>query len=140
MLVFGSHSANRKPNHYFKNISVPVSPIMGEGQCPPGTQWPGHHDIDHSLPFILSLRMHGPIPSLPLCATMAAFNTVIQSKVKKCCCRLLTGKQIKSIDDAWEAVEHFHKKGCHTVVLSSTDLGDDQHLLALASNRTGKFS
>jgi pyridoxine kinase len=53
---------------------------------------------------------------------------------------LLTGKQIKSVDDAWEAVEYFHKKGCCTVVLSSTDLGDDQNLLALASSRTGKWS
>lgn len=50
---------------------------------------------------------------------------------------LLTGKQIKSVDDAWQAVEHFHKKGCHTVVLSSTDLGNDENLLALASSRTG---
>jgi pyridoxal/pyridoxine/pyridoxamine kinase len=52
---------------------------------------------------------------------------------------LLTGKQIKSVDDAWQAVEHFHKKGCHTVVLSSTDLGNDENLLALASSRTGKY-
>jgi pyridoxine kinase len=51
---------------------------------------------------------------------------------------LLIGKQIKSVDDAWEAIEHFHKKGCQTVVLSSTDLGDDENLLALASSRIGK--
>jgi pyridoxal/pyridoxine/pyridoxamine kinase len=51
---------------------------------------------------------------------------------------LLIGKQIKSIDDAWEATEHLHKKGCQTVVLSSTDLGDDEKLLALASSRIGK--
>ena len=53
--------------------------------------------------------------------------------------RLLTGKKIKSVDDAWQVVEHFHKKGCHTVVLSSTDLGNDENLLALASSRTGKY-
>jgi hypothetical protein len=51
---------------------------------------------------------------------------------------LLIGKEIKSVDDAWEAIEHFHKKGCPTVVLSSTDLGDDKNLLALASSRIGK--
>ncbi|KDR24208.1 Pyridoxal kinase [Zootermopsis nevadensis] len=50
---------------------------------------------------------------------------------------LLSGKEIKSADDAWAAVEHFHKKGCRTIVLSSTDLGDDQNLLALASSRSG---
>lgn len=51
---------------------------------------------------------------------------------------MLIGKQIKSIDDAWEAIEHLHKKSCRTVVLSSTDLGDDENLLALASSRIGK--
>jgi len=51
----------------------------------------------------------------------------------------LTGKQIKSVDDAWQAVEHFHKKGCRTVVLSSTDLGNDENLLALASSKSGKY-
>ncbi|XP_023713305.1 pyridoxal kinase isoform X1 [Cryptotermes secundus] len=50
---------------------------------------------------------------------------------------LLIGKQIKSVDDAWEAIEHLHQKGCRTVVLSSTDLGDDENLLALASSRIG---
>lgn len=47
---------------------------------------------------------------------------------------LITGIQINNVDDAWKAVNWFHEKGCKTVVLSSTELGDENNLLALASN------
>jgi len=50
---------------------------------------------------------------------------------------LLTGKKINSRDDAWKAIEMLHKRGCKTVVLSSTELGDEEHLLALASSKAG---
>ncbi|XP_069695577.1 pyridoxal kinase isoform X2 [Periplaneta americana] len=51
---------------------------------------------------------------------------------------LLTGKPIQSLSDAWNATEYFHKQGCHTVVVSSSELGDEQNLLSLASSRLGK--
>ncbi|KRT78517.1 hypothetical protein AMK59_6771 [Oryctes borbonicus] len=50
---------------------------------------------------------------------------------------LLTGCTIKTIEDAWAACDLLHDRGCKTVVLSSTDLGDSGHLLALASSRAG---
>ncbi|XP_063242742.1 pyridoxal kinase isoform X2 [Bacillus rossius redtenbacheri] len=50
---------------------------------------------------------------------------------------LLTGQKVSSIADAWEAVRLFHEKGIDTVVLSSTDLGTDEQLLALASSTQG---
>lgn len=50
---------------------------------------------------------------------------------------LLTGKPIKSLNDAWNAIEYFHERGCHTVVVSSSELGDEQNLLSLASSRFG---
>lgn len=51
---------------------------------------------------------------------------------------LLTNQKINCFDDALKAIDILHKKGPHTVVLSSTELGDDQHLLSLASCRKGK--
>lgn len=50
---------------------------------------------------------------------------------------LLTDRKITSIADAWEAVDILHTKGCKTVVLSSSELGDDDYLLGLASKKTG---
>lgn len=51
---------------------------------------------------------------------------------------LLTGIKIKNIEDAWKAIDIFHQKGCKAVVLSSTELGDDEKLLAIASSVLGK--
>lgn len=49
----------------------------------------------------------------------------------------LTGCKINSVADAWNAIDILHGKGCKTVVLSSSDLGNDGNLLALASSSTG---
>ncbi|XP_039293667.1 pyridoxal kinase [Nilaparvata lugens] len=49
---------------------------------------------------------------------------------------LLTGKPVKSIQDAWVAIDKLHDKGCKTVVISSTDLGTENTLLAIASSKT----
>lgn len=50
---------------------------------------------------------------------------------------LLTGKQIKSVDDAWVAINSFHDKGCKHVVVSSSELGDEKNLVAFASSIKG---
>lgn len=50
---------------------------------------------------------------------------------------LLTGKKINSVEDAWAAMESFHKKGCKHVVISSADLADEKHVVCLASSYDG---
>jgi len=45
----------------------------------------------------------------------------------------LTGKQIKSEADALEVMNLIHQKGVGTVILSSTELGSQEHLVGLAS-------
>ncbi|CAH1391227.1 unnamed protein product [Nezara viridula] len=50
---------------------------------------------------------------------------------------LLTGKQIKNVDDAWAAIDSFHEKGCKHVVVSSSELGDEKNLVAFASSIKG---
>lgn len=52
---------------------------------------------------------------------------------------LLTDIKVKNVEDALKAIDIFHEMGCKTVVLSSTELGDDNNLLALASSRIGMF-
>lgn len=47
---------------------------------------------------------------------------------------LITGIQVKNIDGALKAILALHDKGVKTVVLSSTDLGDEKSMIALASN------
>ncbi|GLH07188.1 Uncharacterized protein GBIM_12703 [Gryllus bimaculatus] len=47
---------------------------------------------------------------------------------------ILTGKKINNISDAWEAIDWFHTCGVKTVVVSSTELGDEKTLLGLASS------
>ncbi|PSN32051.1 Pyridoxal kinase [Blattella germanica] len=50
---------------------------------------------------------------------------------------LLSGMEIKSTSDAWGAIKHFHERGCQTVILSSTELGDEKGLLAMGSSKIG---
>ncbi|XP_022901924.1 pyridoxal kinase [Onthophagus taurus] len=51
---------------------------------------------------------------------------------------LLTDRKIKTITDAWDAINLLHDKGCGTVVLSSTELGAEEGvLLGLASTEKG---
>lgn len=52
---------------------------------------------------------------------------------------LLTGTEVKSISDAWLAMEWFHERGVKTVALSSTDLGPADGLLAFVSHRNSKL-
>ncbi|XP_044740537.1 pyridoxal kinase [Chrysoperla carnea] len=47
---------------------------------------------------------------------------------------LLTGIKIKSINDAWKAIDEFHVKGVKTVAISSTNLGTDEYFLGLCSS------
>ncbi|ETN59031.1 pyridoxal kinase [Anopheles darlingi] len=49
---------------------------------------------------------------------------------------LLTGKQIKTENDVWEAVQWFHEKGVGTVAISSSELGSKDTLLAFVSYRS----
>ncbi|XP_026466315.1 pyridoxal kinase-like [Ctenocephalides felis] len=52
---------------------------------------------------------------------------------------LLTGCKIHNIDDAWKCTEWFHSRHVHTVVVSSSDLGDKDIILMLGSqNEDGK--
>ena len=46
---------------------------------------------------------------------------------------LLTGEKIESEEDALAVMETIHSKGVGTVILSSTELGSDTHLVGLAS-------
>ncbi|XP_073981187.1 pyridoxal kinase [Rhodnius prolixus] len=46
---------------------------------------------------------------------------------------LLCGKSINTIDEAWKAMSTFHDKGCKTIILSSSNFGGADELLALAS-------
>ncbi|XP_038209831.1 pyridoxal kinase [Zerene cesonia] len=48
---------------------------------------------------------------------------------------LLTGIPMKDLDGAITVIQALHDKGVKTVVLSSTDLGDDEHMVGLASNK-----
>lgn len=50
---------------------------------------------------------------------------------------LLTGKSVKSEQDAWEAIEWFHAKGVKTVAISSSELGGSKSLLAIVSHKDG---
>ena len=47
---------------------------------------------------------------------------------------MLTGKKIESEEDALAVMEMIHSKGVSTVILSSTELGSDTHLVGLASH------
>jgi len=51
---------------------------------------------------------------------------------------LITGKKINSEEDALAVMEELHKMGVKTVILSSTELGDSDHLVALASSNQTK--
>ncbi|XP_018329377.2 pyridoxal kinase [Agrilus planipennis] len=48
---------------------------------------------------------------------------------------LLTERKIYNLDDAQQAIEVLHKMGPKTVVLSSTDLGNEKILLGIASTK-----
>lgn len=50
---------------------------------------------------------------------------------------ILTEQKIDSYEAAWKAVEWFHAKGVKIVVLSSTNVGNDNELIAFLSQRTG---
>lgn len=49
---------------------------------------------------------------------------------------LLTDRKISTIEDAWDAISILHEKGCKTVVISSTQFGNDEYLVAMASSHT----
>lgn len=49
----------------------------------------------------------------------------------------LTGKSIKTEEDAWRAIEWFHEKGIKIVVLSSTTVGSDSELIGFLSQKNG---
>lgn len=46
---------------------------------------------------------------------------------------LITGIPMKDLDGALKIIEALHKKGVKTVVLSSTDLVDDNSMIGIAS-------
>uniref|UniRef100_A0A6M2DI70 Pyridoxal kinase n=1 Tax=Xenopsylla cheopis TaxID=163159 RepID=A0A6M2DI70_XENCH len=50
---------------------------------------------------------------------------------------LLTECKIKSVEDAWKCTDWFHNRGVHTVVVSSSDLGDKTKILMFGSQNKG---
>lgn len=50
---------------------------------------------------------------------------------------LLVDRPIHSINDALQAIDALHENGVETVVLSSTELGTENHLLGIASSKKG---
>lgn len=50
---------------------------------------------------------------------------------------LLVDRSIHSISEALDAIDALHDLGVETVVLSSTELGSDNHLLGIASSKKG---
>lgn len=48
---------------------------------------------------------------------------------------LLTGIKLHTENDAWDALNWFHNRGVKTVVLSSTDLGPSNTLIAFLSHK-----
>ena len=52
-------------------------------------------------------------------------------------CRMLTGLKIVDLSSACRVMEQLLATGVKTVVISSTELGDDNTLLALAGTVTG---
>ena len=52
-------------------------------------------------------------------------------------CRLLTGLQITDVASASEAMRQLLETGVRTVVISSSELGSDDTMLALGSTVTG---
>lgn len=52
---------------------------------------------------------------------------------------LLTGHKIHTVDQAWNAIDQLHEMGCKTVVVSSSELGNDEYLFGLASRRIGIY-
>lgn len=48
---------------------------------------------------------------------------------------LLTGMKIETEEDAWKGMMWFHEKGVKTVVLSSSDIGGSDVLVALLSSK-----
>lgn len=51
---------------------------------------------------------------------------------------LITGLQMKDLSGAIKVIQALHEKGVQTVVLSSTDLGDEKNMIGIASNK-GEF-
>lgn len=47
---------------------------------------------------------------------------------------LITGLKMNDLDGALKVIKKLHEKGVKTVVLSSTDLGDTDHMVGLASS------
>jgi len=117
-----------------------------------------HKSFPHSLlipsglpSWILTcteLSGHWRLLVLVLCARLSwshsAFESTLNSSIVSYpklvvmwLCRLLTGLKITDLSSAKEAMRRLLETGVKTVVISSTDLGSQSSLLALASTVTG---
>lgn len=47
----------------------------------------------------------------------------------------ITGLTMNDLDGALKIIDALHGKGVKTVVLSSTDLGDEENMIGIASNK-----
>lgn len=52
---------------------------------------------------------------------------------------LLTGIKVKDLDGILKAIQALHDKGVKTVVVSSTDLGDAESMIAIASSADARY-
>ncbi|EFA00408.1 pyridoxal kinase [Tribolium castaneum] len=99
-------------------------------------------DVNPSLTYVCDPvmgdngRMYVPADLLPIYKSsilpLADIITPNQYEVE-----LLTDMKINNVEEAWKAVDFLHSKGPKIVVVSSTELGNNEHLLALASKRQG---
>ncbi|KAF5286804.1 hypothetical protein FQR65_LT12425 [Abscondita terminalis] len=81
-------------------------------------------------------KMYVPKELLPIYKNLVALADVVTPNQYEV--ELLTDMKINSVNDAWNAIDCLHNLGCKTVVLSSTELGDESCLLGLASSKTDK--
>ena len=77
------------------------------------------------------------LTELKIVDVTSAYAAVQVNAPSASCCRLLTGLKIVDVASAYAAMQQLLESGVKTVVISSTDLGDENTLLALASTTTG---
>ena len=77
------------------------------------------------------------LTGLEIVDVTSAYAAVQVNAPTASCCRLLTGLKIVDVTSAYAAMQQLLESGVKTVVISSTDLGDENTLLALASTTTG---
>ena len=74
------------------------------------------------------------------CGPVRLWLCLVNLSLVVCVCRLLTGLKITDLMSAYKVMQQLLETGVKTVVISSTQLSDENTLLALASTVTGSRS